>query len=419
MTVLSRGQRLPLPDGGTFSIEVEASGGPAADVRFGAVLLTAKGRAGSNAVVHAGSLRTPCGSVQFQPGPPGRSSFAVVPDRVPDDVDGVHLVAWVAEDRRRSAASLAQLDQLRALVSQGSDDVAEVIVRGAELAGEAAIVFIHLYRRGGWRMKAEGAGFVGGLPSMLSHYKFEASLAGQMEGTSAGRGGPGRGRSPLPPPPPGRDAGSPGTFEGLRLAADWPGRIEPEGPTVIVQGVARIVVTTTGGQLATGTGFAVNPGGYFLTCNHVVEDATAIGIVVDGFTEIRPAEVVIGDAASDVAIIRLVDGFGVESWLRLADSQDEPKLGQVLGLLGYPLGEVGLEVTYSQGVVNSLRSTMSHRVLQIDAGAAPGSSGGPVFRREDGRVIGILGGGLEGRAGMLANFAMDIRQLWALGWILE
>ena len=127
----------------------------------------------------------------------------------------------------------------------------------------------------------------------------------------------------------------------------------------------------------------------------------------------------VGDAASDIAIIRLVDGFGVESWLRPADSQDEPKLGQVLGLLGYPLGEVGLEVTYSQGVVNSLRSTMSHRVLQIDAGAAPGSSGGPVFRREDGRVIGILGGGLEGRAGMLANFAMDIRQLWALGWIVE
>jgi S1-C subfamily serine protease len=116
-------------------------------------------------------------------------------------------------------------------------------------------------------------------------------------------------------------------------------------------------------------------------------------------------------------VLRISDGHGAEHWLQLADVDDEPKLGQDLGLLGYPLGEVGLEVTYSQGVVNSLRSTSTHKILQIDAGAAPGSSGGPVFRREDGRVIGILGSGLQGRAGMLANFAMDIRQIWALGWV--
>jgi S1-C subfamily serine protease len=252
---------------------------------------------------------------------------------------------------------------------------------------------------------------------MLSHYSLDSSLAGVIDGRGGSSGG-GRlgGTSPLPVPPRPTPGGG-GEFTGIRLASDWPGRVKPEGPAELVRGVARVVVQTTGEQLATGTGFAINPGGVFLTCHHVVEDAAAVGVVFDGNTEVRPVEVLASDPHGDVAVLRISDGHGAEHWLQLADVDDEPKLGQDLGLLGYPLGEVGLEVTYSQGVVNSLRSTSTHKILQIDAGAAPGSSGGPVFRREDGRVIGILGSGLQGRAGMLANFAMDIRQIWALGWV--
>ena len=416
MKTLRRGERLPLPEGGTFSIEIESSGGPASEVLFGAVLVAAPGRAAANSVVHSGRLQSACGSVQFQTGPPGRAGFAVVPDRLPDGVDCVHLVAWIREEVRRSAASFAQVRETRALISQGSADLGEWTLRGQELSREAAIVLVHLYRKGGWRLKAEGTGFVGGLPSMLSHYKFEPSLAGPMEGRARG-GRPALGGRPGLPTPPDAWNDPDAAFDGVRLACDWPGRAVPDGPAEIVRGVARVIVQTTGAGLASGTGFAINPGGYFLTCNHVVEDAASIGLILDGFSEIRPTEVVARSPHSDVALVRLTDGHGTEHWLRLADSDDEPRLGQALGLLGYPLGEVGLEVTYSEGVVNSLRSQDQNPILQIDAGAAPGSSGGPVFRREDGRVIGILGGGLEGRAGILANFAMDIRQLWALGWI--
>ena len=55
---------------------------------------------------------------------------------------------------------------------------------------------------------------------------------------------------------------------------------------------------------------------------------------------------------------------------------------------------------------------------QVDTGAAPGSSGGPVFRRADGRVVGVLTSGLSTQmGGMLVNFAVDIRRLWQLGWV--
>ena len=52
-------------------------------------------------------------------------------------------------------------------------------------------------------------------------------------------------------------------------------------------------------------------------------------------------------------------------------------------------------------------------LLQIDAGVAPGSSGGPLIRLKDGVVLGILSGGMmTDKSVMNINFAIDIRQLF-------
>lgn len=81
----------------------------------------------------------------------------------------------------------------------------------------------------------------------------------------------------------------------------------------------------------------------------------------------------------------------------------------------YPLSfELGTSVTYTQGIVNSCRMRDKNiPILQIDAGAAPGSSGVPVFRRKDGRVVGILQGGIE-HYGMFVNLAWDVRAIYKL-----
>ena len=125
------------------------------------------------------------------------------------------------------------------------------------------------------------------------------------------------------------------------------------------------------------------------------------------------------DEQGDLALLHLDDRNGVTDWLVLAGAEFTPALGDDLGLLGYPLGgDLGISLTYSQGVINSLRKLDDISVLQVDAGAAPGSSGGPVFRRSDGRVVGVLTSGLtRNPGGMLVNFAVDIRRLWQLGWV--
>lgn len=70
--------------------------------------------------------------------------------------------------------------------------------------------------------------------------------------------------------------------------------------------------------------------------------------------------------------------------------------------------------------MNSCRQKDGIPILQIDAGAAPGSSGGPVFQRSDGRVIGVLTSGLlNGPPGMLVNFALDLAYAWDLGWFTK
>ena len=141
-----------------------------------------------------------------------------------------------------------------------------------------------------------------------------------------------------------------------------------------------------------------------------------MAIALGGSTELRPVEPVAGDAENDLALLRISDGNGVPNWL-LLDRDAEPTLGQNVGLFGFPLGlHLGLDVTYSQGIVNSIRKRENRPILQLDAGAAPGSSGGPVFDRSSGRVIAMLTSGIHGAGGMHVNFAIDLRALWPLGW---
>lgn len=170
--------------------------------------------------------------------------------------------------------------------------------------------------------------------------------------------------------------------------------------------------------ISSGTGFLISPGGHFLTCNHVVDGAVGAAICLEGTEELRPVEVLQVDADRDVALCWISDRAGATDWFLLGDVGTAPTLGLELGLLGYPLGAaLGLGATYSQGIVNSVRRYGELDVLQIDAGAAPGSSGGPVFRRSDGRVVGMLTSGIDlPNQGMHINFAIDMRAVLRLGW---
>ncbi|MEJ1994968.1 MAG: trypsin-like peptidase domain-containing protein [Limibacillus sp.] len=134
-----------------------------------------------------------------------------------------------------------------------------------------------------------------------------------------------------------------------------------------------------------GTGFVYAEGGVIATAWHVVGVAKAIEVRLnDG--RILPARLIAGDAASDIALLR------VEADLTpLVLRQGYPGLGEPVCALG---NAFGLDLSVTCGVVSATkRSGIGFNPLedfiQTDAAVNPGASGGPLLDAE-GRVVGLL-----------------------------
>jgi S1-C subfamily serine protease len=144
----------------------------------------------------------------------------------------------------------------------------------------------------------------------------------------------------------------------------------------------------------------------------VIEKAATIQVRLEGNPEqaVR-AELLAWDASIDVALLRLP--LGTYPWLPLIDRGGKLPLGEKIGVFGYPLGqELGLEITYTEGVVGSVRNTGGVALVQISADVTRGSSGGPVMRLTDFRVIGIIHGGVKQEIASGLNFAIPIDEVY-------
>lgn len=140
-----------------------------------------------------------------------------------------------------------------------------------------------------------------------------------------------------------------------------------------------------------GTGFAISPKGYLVTCHHVVRDAERVIIHFEGgFLE---AEIVALDPRNDLAILK------VENWpgryLGLASSSEVTHASEVLAA-GFPDPTVlGRNPKISTGIVNALSGVRDDpRFIQISAPVQPGNSGGPLLA-SSGRVVGVVAAGLN------------------------
>ena len=113
------------------------------------------------------------------------------------------------------------------------------------------------------------------------------------------------------------------------------------------------------------------------------------------------AEVVAQDRTNDLALLR-ADGRPTQAKpLWQSPGGGRPRAGDELLLVGSPFG---LEGTVTTGVV----SRVTRRVIQTDAAANPGNSGGPALDR-NGRVVGVLVSG----GGENINFAVPIARACA------
>ena len=141
-------------------------------------------------------------------------------------------------------------------------------------------------------------------------------------------------------------------------------------------------------QNSLGSGVILSSDGYLVSNFHVVGGASDIRVVLNDRREYS-AEVLLGDQASDLAILRLKDAQDLP-FLPLRES-DTVEVGELTLAIGNPFG-VGQ--TVSSGIISGLaRSgavTGNERgyFIQTDAPINPGNSGGALIGM-DGALIGV------------------------------
>lgn len=152
-----------------------------------------------------------------------------------------------------------------------------------------------------------------------------------------------------------------------------------------------------------GSGVIIDPEGYILTNNHVVDEAARVTVhLANG--DSYPAEVVAADRLTDLAIIKIGSGRPLPA-ARLGNA-DETKVGSWVMAIGFPFGggrsggrfdeALRYEPTVTVGVISATKrqigSDMVGRpyrdLLQTDAPINPGNSGGPLVNTRA-EVIGI------------------------------
>lgn len=139
-----------------------------------------------------------------------------------------------------------------------------------------------------------------------------------------------------------------------------------------------------------GSGFIVDPEGYIVTNEHVVERAQDLKISVttsDGKT--YQARYVTGDAEADLALLKIETKTPLP-YISLADLSPN-LLGQTALVVGNPLG-YGHSV--ARGILSATNRSLTmgdveyKNLLQTDAAINPGNSGGPLIDLS-GKLIGV------------------------------
>jgi S1-C subfamily serine protease len=165
-----------------------------------------------------------------------------------------------------------------------------------------------------------------------------------------------------------------------------------------------------GRPLAIGSGFVLKPG--FIVSNlHVVEGAGNgfVKFINDG----RKYKILGVAAKEELRDLVILPVEGVSMQGPLLSQRASVEVGETVFAIGNPRG---LEGTFSQGIVSSVRSLDDFTLLQITAPISPGSSGGPIVD-DKGQVVGVAVATFRG--GQNLNFAIPIKYVSELATRIE
>jgi serine protease Do len=140
-------------------------------------------------------------------------------------------------------------------------------------------------------------------------------------------------------------------------------------------------------QGSRGSGFFIDPEGYILTAQHVVDKAKEIEVrTAEGLR--LAARLVVADSQLDLALLK-VQSERDATVLSLGDSE-RIQAGDLAVVFSYPFGR---ESSMSLGIISRAGKTYpdsaAYDFIQTDAGAYPGVSGGPLLNSQ-GHVVGMI-----------------------------
>jgi serine protease Do len=135
-----------------------------------------------------------------------------------------------------------------------------------------------------------------------------------------------------------------------------------------------------------GSGFIIDPSGYVVTNNHVIEDAEEITVVLQDDTNLK-AKIIGRDKRTDLALLKVESEKPLPA-LKWGDSTSV-RVGDWVLAIGNPFGLGG---TVTAGIISASKRDINSgpydSYLQTDASINRGNSGGPMFDL-DGGVIGV------------------------------
>lgn len=146
-----------------------------------------------------------------------------------------------------------------------------------------------------------------------------------------------------------------------------------------------------------GSGMIVDPRGYIITNDHVINKADKIWVRLstdpnNGFMQGRPATVVGVDKATDIAVLKIKADPGHPFPTVQMGNSDGAQVGDWVIAIGSPFT---LSQTVTAGIVSAKNRTINpgtagqyQHFIQTDAAINPGNSGGPLVNMA-GQVIGM------------------------------
>lgn len=186
-----------------------------------------------------------------------------------------------------------------------------------------------------------------------------------------------------------------GSFVNITYSyADLVGRISPAVVSIITEQIEYDFFRQPYPTHGAGTGIVIDPQGYIVTNNHVVEDAQKVTVIFDD-GESAEALKWVGDSDTDLAVIELnmddvdIDELPYAHFLK--NSTDILRIGDKVMAVG---NAGGRGIASTEGTISFLGEAIEiddvvlYDLIRTSAAINPGNSGGPLVNLA-GQVVGI------------------------------